>query len=57
MYACVCVCIFPPYTVHLIGLYHSVSRFEGKNTALLVHPQTLESTVLSDILWYFLNEA
>ena len=50
MYACVCVCIFPPYTVHLIGLYHSVSRFEGKNTALLVHPQTLESTVLSDIL-------
>lgn len=53
MFVCVYVCIFPPYIVLLIGLYHSVSRFEGKITALLVHPQTLESTVLSDILSIF----
>lgn len=53
MYVCVYVGIFPPYIVLLIGLHHSVSRFEGKITALLVHPQTLESAVLSDILSIF----
>lgn len=36
----VCVCVFLPYLICLSVLYNTVSKYEGKNVALLIHPQS-----------------